>query len=52
MVPVDTTGRAPAAAAHGGADVMGLAHADFTPGAPAGFVLVEGEGVPRAVRYG
>ncbi|MET8754305.1 amidohydrolase [Streptomyces sp. NPDC004667] len=36
-------------AAHGGADVMGLAHADFAPGAPADFVLVEGECVPQAV---
>ncbi|WP_435842973.1 amidohydrolase [Streptomyces lavendulae] len=38
-----------AVGAHGGADVMGLAHADFAPGAPADFVLVEGECVPQAV---
>ncbi|MFE6099808.1 amidohydrolase [Streptomyces laurentii] len=36
-------------AADGGADVMGLAHADFTPGAPADFVLVRGEGLPQVV---
>ncbi|MFJ3582362.1 amidohydrolase [Streptomyces sp. NPDC090127] len=36
-------------AAHGGADVMGLAHADLTPGAPADFVLVEGECLPQVV---
>ncbi|MFD8984771.1 amidohydrolase family protein [Streptomyces sp. NPDC059564] len=35
--------------AHGGADVMGLPHADFTPGAPADFVLVKGECVPQVV---
>ncbi|MEU6127473.1 amidohydrolase [Streptomyces sp. NPDC047123] len=35
--------------AHGGADVMGLRHADFTPGAPADFILVRGEGVPQAI---
>ncbi|GAA3236369.1 amidohydrolase [Streptomyces lavendulae] len=38
-----------AVGAYGGADVMGLAHADFAPGAPADFVLVEGECVPQAV---
>ncbi|MFF9144669.1 amidohydrolase [Streptomyces sp. NPDC014861] len=37
------------AAAHGGADVMGLAHADLTPGAPADFVLVRGQGLPQVV---
>ncbi|MFB6530529.1 amidohydrolase [Streptomyces sp. NPDC056399] len=36
-------------AAHGGADVMGLAHADFTTGAPADFVLVRGECLPQVV---
>ncbi|MEU6883137.1 amidohydrolase family protein [Streptomyces sp. NPDC046712] len=36
-------------AAHGGADVMGLAHADFEPGAPADFVLVRGECLPQVV---
>ncbi|MFD3660024.1 amidohydrolase family protein [Streptomyces sp. NPDC058659] len=36
-------------AAHGGADVMGLAHADLTPGAPADFVLVRGECLPQVV---
>ncbi|WP_435972684.1 amidohydrolase [Streptomyces sp. Qhu_M48] len=36
-------------AAHGGADVMGLAHADFTAGAPADFVLVKGECLPQVV---
>lgn len=36
-------------AAHGGAEVMGLAHADFGPGAPADFVLVEGECLPQVV---
>ncbi|WP_055565290.1 amidohydrolase [Streptomyces atriruber] len=35
--------------AHGGADVMGLRHADFAPGAPADFVLVRGEGIPQAI---
>ncbi|MYW66850.1 amidohydrolase family protein [Streptomyces sp. SID8379] len=35
--------------AHGGADVMGLDHADFRPGAPADFVLVRGECVPQVV---
>lgn len=38
-------------AAHGGADVMGLAHTDFEPGAPADFVLVRGE-CPPQVRPG
>ncbi|WP_024756180.1 amidohydrolase family protein [Streptomyces exfoliatus] len=36
-------------AAHGGADVMGLAHADLTSGAPADFVLVRGECLPQVV---
>ncbi|MFD8971155.1 amidohydrolase family protein [Streptomyces sp. NPDC059593] len=36
-------------AAHGGADVMGLAHADLTPAAPADFVLVRGECLPQVV---
>ncbi|MFD9029566.1 amidohydrolase [Streptomyces sp. NPDC059567] len=36
-------------AAHGGADVMGLAHADLEPGAPADFVLVRGECLPQVV---
>ncbi|MDT9690061.1 amidohydrolase [Streptomyces sp. P9(2023)] len=36
-------------AAHGGADVMGLAHADLEPGAPADFVLVDGECLPQVV---
>ncbi|MFJ9575520.1 amidohydrolase family protein [Streptomyces sp. NPDC101191] len=36
-------------AAHGGADVMHLPHADFTPGAPADFVLVRGECLPQVV---
>ncbi|MFE2556227.1 amidohydrolase family protein [Streptomyces sp. NPDC059352] len=36
-------------AAHGGADVMGLAHADLAPGAPADFVLVRGECLPQVV---
>ncbi|MFE2014449.1 amidohydrolase [Streptomyces sp. NPDC059491] len=36
-------------AAHGGADVMGLAHADFAAGAPADFVLVRGECLPQVV---
>ncbi|MFF0473780.1 amidohydrolase family protein [Streptomyces sp. NPDC004284] len=36
-------------ATHGGADVMGLAHADFRPGAPADFVLVRGECLPQVV---
>ncbi|MEU6673131.1 amidohydrolase family protein [Streptomyces sp. NPDC046853] len=35
--------------AHGGADVMGLDHADLKPGAPADFVLVRGEGVPQVL---
>ncbi|MEU1203583.1 amidohydrolase family protein [Streptomyces sp. NPDC005813] len=35
--------------AHGGADVMGLPHADFEPGAPADFVLVRGECIPQVV---
>ncbi|MET8971306.1 amidohydrolase [Streptomyces hydrogenans] len=37
------------AAAHGGADVMGLQHADLKPGAPADFVLVKGQGLPQVV---
>ncbi|MER5309367.1 amidohydrolase family protein [Streptomyces sp. NPDC002773] len=36
-------------AAHGGADVMGLPHADFRAGAPADFVLVRGECLPQVV---
>ncbi|MFJ9824781.1 amidohydrolase [Streptomyces sp. NPDC101160] len=36
-------------AAHGGADVMHLPHADLTPGAPADFVLVRGENLPQVV---
>ncbi|MEV5969564.1 amidohydrolase [Streptomyces sp. NPDC051921] len=36
-------------AAHGGADVMRLPHADFAPGAPADFVLVRGECLPQVV---
>ncbi|MFC9245521.1 amidohydrolase family protein [Streptomyces sp. NPDC057136] len=36
-------------AAHGGAEVMDLAHADFEPGAPADFVLVQGECLPQVV---
>lgn len=36
-------------AAHGGADVMGLTHADFAAGAPADFVLVRGECLPQVV---
>lgn len=36
-------------ATHGGADVMGLAHADLAPGAPADFVLVRGECLPQVV---
>ncbi|MEV3857231.1 amidohydrolase [Streptomyces sp. NPDC050095] len=35
--------------AHGGADVMGLPHADLTPGSPADFVLLRGECVPQVV---
>ncbi|MGY3334431.1 cytosine deaminase [Streptomyces filamentosus] len=37
------------AAAHGGADVMGLPHADLKPGAPADFVLVRGQNLPQVV---
>ncbi|MFD3607851.1 amidohydrolase [Streptomyces atroolivaceus] len=36
-------------AAHGGADVMGLAHADLGPGSPADFVLLRGECLPQVV---
>ncbi|MER6098538.1 amidohydrolase [Streptomyces sp. NPDC001728] len=36
-------------ASDGGADVMGLAHADFKAGAPADFVLVRGECLPQVV---
>ncbi|MFF4243183.1 amidohydrolase family protein [Streptomyces sp. NPDC001822] len=36
-------------AADGGADVMGLAHADLRPGSPADFVLVRGECLPQVV---
>ncbi|MEU7576952.1 amidohydrolase [Streptomyces sp. NPDC041068] len=35
--------------AHGGSDVMGLRRADFTPGAPADFVLARAECVPQVV---
>ncbi|MFC8124962.1 amidohydrolase family protein [Streptomyces sp. NPDC057302] len=35
--------------AHGGADVMGLAHADLKPGAPADFILVRGENVQQVL---
>ncbi|MEV8314466.1 amidohydrolase family protein [Streptomyces sp. NPDC059900] len=35
--------------AHGGADVMGLDHADLKPGAPADFVLVRGENVQQVL---
>ncbi|MFG2616870.1 amidohydrolase [Streptomyces sp. NPDC048507] len=38
-----------AVGADGGADVMGLPHADFAPGSPADFVLVEGECLPQVV---
>ncbi|MFI6938031.1 amidohydrolase [Streptomyces sp. NPDC050418] len=37
------------AAADGGADVMGLAHADLSPGSPADFVLMKAECVPQVV---
>ncbi|NYJ07020.1 amidohydrolase [Petropleomorpha daqingensis] len=37
------------AAAHGGADVLGLPRADFTPGSPADFLLVDGECVPQVL---
>ncbi|MGW0121520.1 amidohydrolase [Streptomyces sp. NPDC003327] len=36
-------------AAHGGADVLGLAHATLEPGSPADFVLVRGECLPQVV---
>jgi cytosine/adenosine deaminase-related metal-dependent hydrolase len=36
-------------AAHGGADVLGLPHADLEPGSPADFLLVEGECLPQVV---
>lgn len=36
-------------AAHGGAELLGLPRADLRPGAPADFMLVEGECVPQAV---
>lgn len=36
-------------AADGGADVMGLPHADLRPGSPADFVLVQGECLPQVV---
>ncbi|MFF5970398.1 amidohydrolase family protein [Streptomyces sp. NPDC012769] len=36
-------------AADGGADVMGLPHADLAPGSPADFVLVRGECLPQVV---
>ncbi|GGV35826.1 cytosine deaminase [Streptomyces longisporoflavus] len=35
--------------AHGGADVMGLDHANLEPGAPADFVLVRGENVQQVL---
>ncbi|GAA1898529.1 amidohydrolase family protein [Streptomyces durmitorensis] len=35
--------------AHGGADVMGLDHADLKPGAPADFILVRGECLPQVL---
>lgn len=37
------------AAAHGGAELLGLPRADFTPGAPADFLLVDGECLPQVV---
>ncbi|MBC9717372.1 amidohydrolase family protein [Streptomyces sp. TRM66268-LWL] len=37
------------AAADGGADVMGLPHADLAPGAPADFVVLRAECVPQVV---
>ncbi|WP_437074258.1 amidohydrolase [Streptomyces sp. enrichment culture] len=37
------------AAAHGGADVMGLPRADLTAGSPADFVLVQGECLPQVL---
>ncbi|SDJ43452.1 amidohydrolase [Streptomyces indicus] len=37
------------AAADGGADVMGLPHADLAPGAPADFVVLDAECVPQVV---
>ncbi|MFF2627828.1 amidohydrolase [Kitasatospora griseola] len=36
-------------AAHGGADLLGLPRADLTPGAPADFLLVDGECPPQVV---
>jgi cytosine/adenosine deaminase-related metal-dependent hydrolase len=36
-------------AAQGGADLLGLPRADFTPGSPADFVLVDGECLPQVV---
>ncbi|MEV8623861.1 amidohydrolase [Streptomyces sp. NPDC051079] len=36
-------------AAHGGAELLGLDRADLRPGAPADFMLVDGECVPQAV---
>ncbi|MGW6022371.1 amidohydrolase family protein [Streptomyces sp. NPDC055099] len=35
--------------AHGGADVMGLDHADLKPGSPADFILVRGECLPQVL---
>ncbi|MEV0524301.1 amidohydrolase family protein [Streptomyces sp. NPDC050439] len=35
--------------AHGGADVMGLDHADLRPGSPADFILVRGECLPQVL---
>lgn len=36
-------------AAHEGADLLGLARADFSPGSPADFLLVEGECSPQVL---
>ncbi|POX49887.1 cytosine deaminase [Streptomyces sp. Ru71] len=36
-------------ATHGGADVLGLPRADLAPGAPADFVLVDGECLPQVL---
>ncbi|MFG2497730.1 amidohydrolase family protein [Streptomyces sp. NPDC048441] len=35
--------------AHGGADVLGLDHANLKPGAPADFILVRGECLPQVL---
>lgn len=37
------------AAAHGGAELLGLPQVDFSPGSPADFLLVDGECVPQVV---